>query len=41
MDIDLAWLVHLLESTEDTAERSAQEVILPRKTVIELIKLLG
>jgi len=30
-----------LENTEDTAERPSQEVILPRKTVIELIKLLG
>lgn len=30
-----------LENMGDTAEKSPQEVILPRKTVIELIKLLG
>lgn len=30
-----------LENIEDTEERSPQEVILPRKTVIELIKLLS
>jgi DNA polymerase-3 subunit beta len=30
-----------IEDTEETTERSTQEVILPRKTVIELIKLLG
>lgn len=30
-----------LENTGDTVEKQNQEVILPRKTVIELIKLLG